>query len=205
MTDLASLLPIALAFLIVAVSPGPANIATATLAMRSGRRVAMVFGTGLAVGLSFWGVVAATGMGALLQGSVYFLTGLKILGGAYLLYLAVQSARTAVHGKVAVERFAGTGGHWFRRGLLLNLSNPKAVLAWMAVLSVGAEGGGHNMMTATLVCMLIGLANYMFYALAFSLSGVMAGYRRFSRAIEGAVAGLFATAGYGLLRSAVSR
>ncbi|PRX11835.1 UNVERIFIED_ORG: threonine/homoserine/homoserine lactone efflux protein [Martelella mediterranea] len=205
MTDLASLLPIALAFLIVAVSPGPANIATATLAMRSGRRVAMVFGAGLAVGLSFWGVVAATGMGALLQGSVYFLTGLKILGGAYLLYLAVQSARAAVHGTVAVERFAGPGGHWFRRGLLLNLSNPKAVLAWMAVLSVGAEGGGHNMITATLVCMLIGLANYMFYAVAFSLSGVMAGYRRFSRAIEGAVAGLFATAGFGLLRSAVSR
>lgn len=205
MIEFSGIPSIALAFLIVAISPGPANIATATLAMRSGRRTAMVFGAGLAAGLAFWGAIAATGMGALLQGSVYFLTVLKIVGGAYLLYLALHSARTAARGKVDAELLEGTGGRWFRRGLLLNLSNPKAVLAWMAVLSVGATNDGHTMVTATLVCMAIGLANYMFYAFAFSRSGAMSAYQRFSRVIEGAMAGLFAVAGFGLLRSAFSR
>jgi threonine efflux protein len=194
---------VTLAFLVVAVSPGPANIATATLAMRLGRKTAMVFGAGLAVGLAFWGVIAATGMGALLQGSVYALSVMKVAGAVYLLYLAFRSSRAAIYGKTGAERLKEDGGRWFRRGLLLNLSNPKAVLAWMAALSMG--NGGHEMAAATLVCMLVGLANYMLYALAFSLPGAMAGYRRFSRAVEGAVAGLFAVAGFGLLRSAFSR
>ena len=201
--DLFGILAIAFGFLVVAVSPGPANIATATLAMRSGRRPAMVFGTGLALGLAFWGVVAATGMGALLQSSAYALSVVKVLGAAYLLYLAVQSARAAIRGQDGAENISNGGGQWFRRGLILNLSNPKAVLAWMALLSMGTER--HDMVVATLLCMLVGLANYLFYAFVFSLPGTMSIYRRFSRAVEGAVAGLFAMAGFGLLRSAFSR
>ncbi|WP_180900964.1 LysE family translocator [Martelella soudanensis] len=204
MSELPNIVVIALAFLVVAVSPGPANIATATLSMRYGRGVGVRFGLGLATGLAFWGVVAATGMGALLQGSIYFLTALKIVGGLYLLWLAIQSARSAVRG--GQETTAGNAaGRWFRRGLLLNLSNPKAVLAWMAALSMGAEAGGHMVVSATALCMLIGLANYMFYALIFSLSGAMAAYRRLKRLLEGAVAGLFAMAGFSLLRSAFTR
>ena len=204
MSELPNIVVIALAFLIIAVSPGPANIATATLSMRYGRGVGLRFGLGLAAGLAFWGIVAATGMGALLQGSIYFLTALKVFGGLYLLWLAVQSARSAVrHGKEAAE--GNAAGRWFRRGLLLNLSNPKAVLAWMAALSMGAESGGHMVATATALCMLIGLANYMFYAVVFSLGGAMMAYQRLKRLLDGAVAGLFAMAGFGLLRSAFTR
>ena len=205
MADLSGILAIALAFFVVAVSPGPANIAVATIAMRFGRAAGLVFGAGLAAGLSFWGVIAATGMGAMLQGSVYFLSVLKVLGGAYLLYLAFQSARAAAKAGAETGGKTAVDGRWFRRGLILNLSNPKAVLAWMAALSIGAESGGQPMIAATGICMILGLVNYMLYALMFSLPGAMAGYQRFRRAIEGAVAGLFAMAGFGLMRSAFSR
>ena len=93
------------------------------------------------------------------------------------------------------------------RGLILNLSNPKAVVAWMAALSMGL-GSGDNVtivVTATLVCMALGFVNCAGYALMFSISGVMAGYRRLRKWIDGAAAGLFAVAGFGLLRSAFSR
>tara|TARA_B100000378_G_scaffold97446_1_gene77128 strand:+ start:1003 stop:1620 length:618 start_codon:yes stop_codon:yes gene_type:complete len=205
MADLSGILAIALAFFIVAVSPGPANIAVATITMRFGRSAGLVFGAGLAAGLSFWGVVAATGMGAMLQGSVYFLSALKMFGGAYLLYLAFQSARAALKGRADSGGETVAGGRWLRRGLVLNLSNPKAVLAWMAALSIGTDSGGQPMIVATGLCMVLGLFNYTLYALAFSLPGAMAGYQRFRRAVEGAVAGLFAMAGFGLMRSAFSR
>ena len=206
MLDLADLLSIALAFLVVAASPGPANLALATAAMGSGRRRGLIFGAGLTVGLSFWGLVAATGLGTLLERSAHGLAALKILGGLYLLWLAFQSGRTALCGGHDVGP-ARREGAWFRRGVVLNLSNPKAVVAWMAALSMGmsADAGVGQLVVATLLCMAIGALNYAGYALAFSLPGVMAGYRRLRRGIDGVVAGLFATAGFGLIRSALAR
>ena len=206
MIELESIIAIALAFFIVTVSPGPANIAVSTVAMSSGRRAGLLFGLGLSAGLAFWGVVAATGMGAVLQGTTYLLTALKIAGGLYLLWLAVQSARSAF--KPADDAIRQRHeGQWFMRGLILNLSNPKAVVAWMAALSMGLGSGDSvtAVVTAALICMALGFANYAGYALAFSLPGVMSGYQRLRKWIDGAVAGLFALAGFGLLHSALSR
>lgn len=206
-----TVLPVALAFLIVTVSPGPANIAVATVAMRHGRKPGQIFGLGLSMGLAFWGMIAATGMGAVLQASTNALIILKVLGGLYLLWLAVQSARTALWPrgpiKTDLAETKAHSGRWFWHGLLLNLSNPKAVVAWMAALSVGlnAEGATAEIAALTGICFVIGLLNYAGYAAAFSLAGVMAGYRRVSHWVDGAVAVLFAGAGLGLLRSAMTR
>ncbi|MBM7068009.1 LysE family transporter [Actibacterium sp. 188UL27-1] len=55
----------------------------------------MLFGAGLSVGLAFWGVIAATGLGATLKASAHGLTLLKLLGGFYLLWMAYGAARSA--------------------------------------------------------------------------------------------------------------
>ncbi|MEO1104393.1 MAG: LysE family translocator [Pseudomonadota bacterium] len=201
-----SLLSIAAAFFVVTVSPGPANIAVASVAMSVGRRRGLLFGAGLALGLAFWGVIAATGLGAILQASEHVLMGLKLVGGAYLLWLAWQSGRSAVRASDDANRSTNTGG-WFWRGLILNLSNPKAVVAWIAALSMGlgAGDGSSQLVLATLTCMALGVANYAGYALVFSMPGAMAGYRRLRRWIDGVVSGLFALAGFGLIRSAFTR
>ena len=51
MIDLISLTSTALAFFVVAVSPGPANISNATIAMTYGRRTSLIYGAGLSCGL----------------------------------------------------------------------------------------------------------------------------------------------------------
>ncbi|NSX54984.1 LysE family translocator [Parasulfitobacter algicola] len=206
MIDITGLIAIAGAFFIVTVSPGPATIAVATVSMSSGGKNGQIFGLGLSFGLASWGLVAATGMGAVLQGSNYLLTALKLLGGVYLLWLAYQSGRSAVQ-KVTIEQKIDANGRWFIRGLFLNLSNPKAVVAWMAALSMGMDKGdaAGQIVTALVICIGLGFLNYAGYALAFSRSQVMKGYRRFRRLIDGVVAGLFTLAGIGLIRSAFSR
>lgn len=206
MIDLISLASTALAFFVVAVSPGPANISNATIAMSHGRKTSLIYGAGLSCGLVFWGLIAASGMGALLQSSLYLLTVLKVFGGLYLLWLAFQSARQAVNPTVD-NVIVATGQKWFLRGLLLNMSNPKSVLAWMAALSVGldSDDGIEAVIAATCVCIAVGFANNILYSMLFSVGGMMRGYQKCKKWINGIAATLFTFAGLGLLRSAFAR
>lgn len=206
MIDPASLAVTALAFFIVAVSPGPANISNAAVAMSFGRKTSLIYGAGLSCGLVFWGLIAASGMGAVLQSSLYVLMVLKVLGGLYLLWLAWQSGRSALRSSQKTVS-PPAKGRWFWRGLILNMSNPKSVIAWMAALSVGLgpDDGLLSVAAATLVCVAAGFINNFLYSVLFSVSGMMAGYRKFRHWIDGVVAGLFATAGLGLIRSAFAR
>ena len=201
-----ALFPVFVAFFVVAVSPGPANIAVATIAMSKGRWAALRFGLGLGTGLAFWGLIAATGLGSILERSMVALMILKIAGGCYLIWLAYKSWVSAEKPTEAAPQVTDAR-RWFVRGLFLNLSNPKAVFAWMAALSMGmgqSEGWG-PLLVATLICVLIGYGNYIGHAMAFSVSGFMAVYARLRRWIDRAVAVFFAAAGLGLLRSALSR
>ncbi|MCG8492795.1 MAG: LysE family transporter [Sneathiellales bacterium] len=206
MFDFSSLFTIALAFIIAVATPGPATLAVATISMSSGRKPGLMFGLGLSAGLAFWGLVAATGLGAILQASTYALTALKILGGLYLLWLALNAARSASR-KNSVLKEVTQAKHNFRRGLLLNLSNPKAVVAWMAVLALGLgnEQSSLHIFIAAGTCILLGILINCGYALIFSTPGAMKGYQKTRRWIEGVVAGLFAIAGFGLIRSAFAR
>ena len=197
------------AFAVVCVSPGPANLALATVAMSRGAGPAVAMAAGLAAGLAVWGVSAAVGLGAVMAASEAALTALKLAGAAYLLWLALGSARAALAraGEAREAAGAAAGGGWLRRGLVLNLSNPKAVFAWMAALSMGLDAGSAAgaVAAATGVCMAIGLLNYLAWAIIFSRPGAMAFYARARRGIEAATAGLFALAGISLLRSGLAR
>lgn len=195
----------ALAFFVIAASPGPATLSNSAIAMRHGRNASLTYGAGLSCGLVFWGLIAATGMGAVLQSSLYLLTALKIFGGIYLLWLAYLSARSSLSGETA-PRPTDTNQRWFWRGLLLNLSNPKSVIAWMAALSIGldADASAGNVATATVVCIAVGFFTNALYSLIFSVDGMMAAYERFRRRIEGTTAVLFTVSGLGMIRSAFS-
>lgn len=206
MLELSALISTGLAFLIVAASPGPANLSNATIAMRHGRRTSVVYGLGLSCGLVFWGLVAASGLGAILRSSLYVLPILKALGGLYLLWLALLSMCSARQAGSSTNISPGVQ-RWFVRGLLLNLSNPKSVIAWMAALSVGLHPGSGTqaIVTASLLCIGIGFANNAAYSLLFSFNGMMSLYSRAQRWIDGVAAALFTLAGLGLIRSAFTR
>lgn len=210
MLDPFSLFMIGLSFFVVAVTPGPANISNAIIAMRRGRKVSLIYGTGLSFGLVFWGVIAASGMGAVLQSSVYLLMLLKVFGGLYLLWLVYLSGKSAFNPQVEDindPSNISTARKWFIRGFILNISNPKTVIAWLAALSVGLDAGDdiHALVAGVLVCVFVGFSVNAMYSLVFSFTGVMNIYQRISRWINGIASALFAVAGIGLIRSAFNR
>ncbi|MGL4236302.1 LysE family translocator [Tabrizicola sp.] len=194
--------PALLAFFVAAVSPGPATLAVSTTAMAQGMRAALLLGIGLGLGLAFWGLVAAAGLGALLVQSSVALTVLRWVGGAYLLWLAWQSARSAVMpDPPSAEAPSAAAGRMLIRGLVLNLSNPKAVLAWISVLALGlsAPDDRSGLAVTTALCAALGLMIYAAYAVLFAQAPVRAGYRKARRGIDGLAAAFFGYSGLRLI------
>lgn len=206
MIDLFALLTVVSAFIVVAASPGPATLAMATVSMSAGRKNGLRFALGLGIGLDFWGIIAGTGLGALLEASAIALTVLKLFGGLYLLWLAYGSFRSAQNPAPLQTRDTMPEA-WLKRGLLLNLSNPKAVLAWMATLSLGVspDNAPLQVVVSTAACAAVGFLIYIGYAVLFSMPRSMNIYARLRRWIEGTASVLFALAGFALIRSALTR
>jgi threonine/homoserine/homoserine lactone efflux protein len=111
-------------------SPGPGVIAVSQGAFALGRRHALAYGWGLAVGASFWCLFALLGLTALFRAAPWTLAALKVLGGAYLVWIGWQMWR---HAAEPVPQAAG-GGMGFSAGVALNLANPKPALFYSAVL-----------------------------------------------------------------------
>ncbi|SEQ22438.1 Threonine/homoserine/homoserine lactone efflux protein [Faunimonas pinastri] len=144
---------------------------------------------GIAAGVLLWVVAAAAGFGALLTLYPAILTGMKILGGAYLCFVAFRALRAAAVG--GTPSIKADEGSWtpytaWRRGLLINLSNPKSALAWAAVATF-LYGSG---LTAPQVLGFapVGCASaiviYGVYATLFSLGAVRKVQARFARATD---------------------
>ncbi|MCL5777629.1 LysE family translocator [Limibaculum sp. FT325] len=201
--DAAFLIAPALAFFVAAASPGPATLSVAATSMARGRAAGLAMAAGLSMGLGSWGVVAATGLGALVLAWAPALELVRLAGGAFLIWLAWQSAQSALGPDGAAGAASGAKGPWglFRQGLLLNLLNPKALLAWGAVIALGmpAGAGAGEFAAIVAVCSALGCAIYGGYAVLFSLPAVRAGYAHARRWIDGACAAVFGAAGGALL------
>ncbi|WP_306117269.1 MULTISPECIES: LysE family transporter [unclassified Roseitalea] len=194
-------------FTVAAASPGPATLGIMGTSMAKGRAAGMAFAAGVQVGSFTWAVTAAVGLSAWLSTVAWGLTAMKMAGAAYLGWLAFKSLRSALSAGPAQGVTSGAGslsGH-FRRGALLHLTNPKAVLAWIAIVALTqTSGGGTPVLVVTLaICLVIGAFVFQGYALVFASPIMMAAYRRARRAIEGMLAAVFGYAGWRLWASAV--
>lgn len=203
MTDFAFLAPPLIAFFIAAGSPGPATLACAGTAMAHGRGAGMALGAGLGIGLAVWGVLTAVGLGAVVLGSPQALFALRLLGGAYLLWLAWRSARSALRAAPAEDAVPPSPNRLILRGVLLNLSNPKAALAWAAVIALGlpVDAAARHLTAIAAACSALGLLTYFAYAAGFALPPVRRAYTRARRGVDGVLAALFGYAGLRLIFS----
>ena len=129
------------ALLIAAIlSPGPAFLVALRMSLARGRRAGMMTGLGLAMIATMWTGAALMGIDALFRLFPVVSTLARLLGGAYLLWIAWKLWRGAAEpvGRETGRAPGGTGGS---RGALMlgigvNLLNPKSVLFAGAVLLV---------------------------------------------------------------------
>lgn len=204
-TLLPYLLPVYLTYIVATASPGPSNMAIMSVAMSRGRLPALSLAAGVVTGSMFWATLAATGLSAVLATYAGLLTIIRIVGGLYLIYLAWRAAKSAMSARPDPSAASGsaTGMALYRRGLFLHLSNPKAIMAWIAIMSLGLEPGAPSGLLPMILlgCVLLGVVIFGGYALVFSTPPMVRAYGRARRAIEGAVAIFFVYAGLRLIFS----
>lgn len=153
MIDLVQALGFLAAAVLITLSPGPDNLMILSLGLSRGRRQGIAFGLGCALGCLSHTILAALGISAAIAASPVLFTGLKLVGGAYLVWLGIGALRSS--GAMRIDgAVGGNESQWalFRRGLLANAINPKVILFFLAFLPqfVDAGKGGAGWQTAQL-------------------------------------------------------
>ena len=110
MDGLTPLLLIFGAIVLGAMSPGPSLVYVSRIAMARSRRHAVAAAFGMGLGGVTVAIAAIAGLGAVLHYAEWAYLGLKIVGGAYLLYLGIRMWLHAGHAATAPETVA-TGSY----------------------------------------------------------------------------------------------
>jgi threonine/homoserine/homoserine lactone efflux protein len=132
MPSLSTLAAFAAASLLLALAPGPDNLFVLALSASRGPRAGLMTTLGLCAGLVVHTTAVALGVAAFLAASPAAFTALKFAGAAYLAYLAVGAFRAGpVSLNAATEQKPGA---YFWRGVVMNISNPKVALFFLAFL-----------------------------------------------------------------------
>lgn len=199
----AALLGVALA----QAAPGPNFLAVVGAALARGRRSALMTVLGVSAGMMVWAILVAIGFAALLSVFPAILAAMKVVGGGYLVFLALRAAAKAwrgettdvsIRGESRMSDFADS-----RRGLLVVITNPKAALMWAAVgaFLFGAGLDGWQVAAFGPIAASSALLIYGGYGIVFSAGLAARSYARFARWIEAAFAATFGALGAALILS----
>lgn len=195
-------------YLIATASQGPSNMAITATAMSDGRLPALALAAGVITGSLFWAILAATGLSAVLTAYAQALFIIKIFGGVYLLYLAFRAGRSALKAGSDLARADSVRSTpryraLYRQGLLMHIGNPKAIMAWIAIMSLGFREDAPAGMLPAIVggCAFLGIIVFGGYAVLFSTVSMIGLYTKLRRWIESVLSVVFAVAGLKLLAS----
>jgi threonine/homoserine/homoserine lactone efflux protein len=195
------------AFLLSIMSPGPNILAIMGTSMSIGRSSGLSLAMGVASGSFCWAVLTALGLSALLASYSLALTLIKIIGGLFLLWLAYKSLRAAASPH-DIEAQALDGGErtrigYYLRGFTIQMTNPKAALAWIAIISLGLQPNSPLWVSSAIVIgtTIFSVVIHCIYALMFSTTPMVRIYGKARRWIQGALGAFFALAGLKLLTS----
>ena len=120
----------------MSLSPGPAVMMVVGYGIARGWRKSILVTLGILSGNAIFFTLSATGLGGALFASPYIFMGIKYLGAAYLVYLGLS----AIFGRPSpitlsrIDDQPESGVNIFTSALMLQLTNPKSMLTFVAIL-----------------------------------------------------------------------
>jgi threonine/homoserine/homoserine lactone efflux protein len=134
-------------------TPGPNQALLTSRVLSGGRPAGWAVVRGLSCGMALHVVAAIVGLSALLASSSTVFGWVKLLGGAYLVYLGATALLRARRGTGDVPEPAERSGSPFRDGLMSMAFNPKAGVFFIAVVpQFVTPGPGASGRVALLLC-----------------------------------------------------
>ncbi|VFR26872.1 Putative threonine efflux protein [plant metagenome] len=133
MLTLTELAWFALAALVLVLTPGPNMIYCISRALCQGRQAGVISLAGVLLGFLVHLVAASVGLTALLAAVPYAFEAIRLLGAAYLLWLAWQSVKPGGQPLFAARALPlDPPAKLFRMGFLTNVLNPKVALFYLS-------------------------------------------------------------------------
>ncbi len=129
-----SMLTFIVASALLSLAPGPDNIFVLAQSALYGKTSGILVTLGLSTGLIVHTIAVALGVAVIFQTSVVAFTVLKVVGAIYLLYLAWQALRASASTLDEPQLSARSSWVLYRRGIIMNITNPKVSIFFLAFL-----------------------------------------------------------------------
>lgn len=192
--------------LVPAMSPGPAVVLALSNSLRFSPSATFWSALGNGLGLMMLGAAVTLGLGSVIAASATAFTLLKLAGAAYLTYLGIRIwRRGAGSTECRVTSLAARPGRLFREGLLVALTNPKAMVILVALLPPFLDSGGPIWLQGfalSLVYAALCFLNHMLIAFCAEPFRLALRSERGQRMLGRALGGTFVGVGAGLAVSA---
>ncbi len=201
-------LTVAVLHIVALITPGPDFFFVSQTAVSRSRKEAMMGVLGITGGVMVWSGVALLGLNLILEKMAWLHNIIMVGGGLYLCWMGYQMLRSALKKEtvkpteeVSVE--LARGGRSFLKGLLTNLSNPKAIIYFGSVFSlfVSNDVGSAERWGLFVMIALETFAWFTVVASLFALPQMRRGYQRLAKWIDGVAGALFAGFGIHLIIS----
>ncbi|MGX3066884.1 LysE family translocator [Ursidibacter arcticus] len=126
---------------LAAISPGPDFIFVSQQTLSRGRFVGLICALGVGLGFGVHILYSVLGLAVVIANATWLLTIIKIVGGAYLIYLGYQGLRAKSKQKDIIEikqELVAPESLWktLWKGFLCNVLNPKAPIYLVSVFTV---------------------------------------------------------------------
>jgi threonine/homoserine/homoserine lactone efflux protein len=195
------------AVLVGAISPGPSFVLVARTSVAVSRSAGLANALGMGAGGLIFAAAALLGLQVALAAVPWAYLGLKIAGGAYLIYLAVQlwrGAREPIEMQPVTSGGAGSLRKFFAVGLATQLSNPKTAIAYASIFTALLPADPPAWVASVILptIFLIETSWYAVVAMVFSSKGPRRSYLSAKVLIDRLAAGVLGLLGFKLLSEA---
>ncbi len=185
---------------VVCLTPGPAALLVVAQAISNGLRRSYWAIAGIAVGNAIYFALSATGIAALIVASNTLFSIVKWVGVAYLFYLGISAIRSKASAlTVSADPEQSVGGpRAFWQAVVVELSNPKALLYFVALLPQFIDPTrpvGMQLLVFGVTCIALDTAAYTLYAWVGSKSRRFTANEKFVTVSNRAAGGLLMLAG----------
>lgn len=202
---LVALMTLVLIHFFALITPGPDFLLVSQTAISRSRSEAMWVVAGITVGVMFWAILALLGLNIIFEKFAVLKQILLIVGGIYLCWLGFQMLRSSLSTQTAVQteslNLPKTPWKFFLKGVLTNLSNPKAVIYFGSVFSVFLANPAldHFHWLLFIIVSVETLCWFLFVVFLFSLPKFKQAYQRAAKWIDGISGGVFSVFGIYLI------
>src|SRR5882762_8922229 len=181
MEAMSVLIPVFAVFIPALLLPGPDFVAVVRSSMTRGTTAGLLTTVGVSIGLAMYATLSLLGLSAVLVQYQWLTWLVRVLGGAYLVYLGIRLLRSK---PAKIDDASAQGplrGNALLFGFFVTLTNPKAIVLFASVFATAVTASTPHWLMALMIGLVVAssLSWYSIVSLFMSSAPVM---RRFEHA-----------------------